>query len=182
MQSSSRGSVRVKRAAIAFLAVAVLAATAGCRQLPSDTTDTADSNKALVRRWIEEGFNQRNLTVVDQLFVEQFAVNGQVIGRDGLKRNMSRHLDGFPDLHVTIDDMLAEGQKVGMWYTVEGTHRGKFEAIPPTGNHVKWVGFDSFSVEHGKIASARFLSDYHGLLTQLGATLSLPGSQERIRP
>ncbi len=145
-------------------------------------TDASERSKALVVRWIEEGFNQRNLMVVDELFAEEFAVNGQVIGRDGLKRNMSRHLEGFPDLHVTIDDMLAEGQKVGMWYTVEGTHRGEFEAILPTGNHAKWVGFDSFSIEGGRIVNARFLSDYHGLLTQLGATVSPPSSQERVRP
>jgi steroid delta-isomerase-like uncharacterized protein len=181
MQSSGEGPVRFGRAAIAFLVVATLVATGSCRQRPSDARD-AERNKALVSRWIEEGFNQRNLTVVDELFAEAFAVNGQVIGRDGVKRNMSRHLDGFPDLHVTIDEMLAEGQKVGMWYTVEGTHRGTFEKIPPTGNHVKWVGFDSFGMEQGKIANARFLSDYHGLLTQLGASVSLPGPQERIRP
>ena len=42
---------------------------------------------------------------------------------------MSRHLGAFPDLHVTIDDILAEGQKVAMWYTVEGTLRGEFEGI-----------------------------------------------------
>lgn len=179
---SRRGPVRVERAAIAFLLGVILADTAGCRQRPSDMTDASERNKALVVRWIEEGFNQRNLTVVDELFAEEFAVNGHAIGREGVKRNMSRHLEGFPDLHVTIDDMLAEGQKVGMWYTVEGTHRGEFEDILPTGNHVKWVGFDSFSIEGGRIVNARFLSDYHGLLTQLGATVSRPSSQERVRP
>jgi predicted ester cyclase len=93
-----------------------------------------------------------------------------------MKQSMNRHLRGFPDLHVTIDDILAEGQKVGVWYTVEGTHRGEFDGIAPTGKRVKWVGFDLFSVQDGKIAEARFLSDFHGLLTQLGASVSLPTS------
>ena len=88
-----------------------------------------------------------------------------MIGRDGLKQSMSRHLGGFPDLHVTIDDIAAEGKNVGIWYTVEGTHRGEFEAIPATGNHVKWVGVDLFSFDGGKISEARFLSDFQGLLT-----------------
>ena len=166
-----------------MLGAAILATTAGCGQQPPGTRDSSEErNKALVRRWIDEGFNQRSLTVVDELFTEQFAVDGRVIGRDGVKQSMTRHLAGFPDLHVTIDDILAEGPKVGIWYTVEGTHTGEFEAIPPTGNRVKWGGYDLFNVEDGKITNARFLSDFHGLLTQLGATLTLPRAPGRIQP
>ena len=133
-----------------------------------------ERNKALARRWIEEGFNKRRLTVVDELFADSFAVNEQVIGRAGLKQSMRRHLSGFPDLRVTIDDIIAEGSTVGIWYTVEGTHRGEFEAIPPTGRHVKWFGFDLLLIKDGKVSKARFVSDFFGLLTQLGATVSLP--------
>lgn len=133
-----------------------------------------DRNKALVRRWIEEGFNQRSVMVVDELFGERFAVNGHVIGRDGLKQSMSRHLAGFPDLHVTIDEILAEGHQVGIWYTVEGTHRGEFEGIPPTHKPVKWFGFDLLSLEGDRISEGRFVSDSLGLLRQLGATVSSP--------
>lgn len=166
-----------------MLGVAILATAAGCRRQPPDIDDaSAERNRTLVRRWIEEGFNQRSLTVVDELFSEQFAVNGRVIGREGLKQSMSRHLAGFPDLRVTIDDILAEGSKVGIWYTVEGTHKGEFEAIPPTGTRVKWEGFDLFGLEDGRIANARFLSDFHGLLTQLGATLSFPSAPARRPP
>ena len=150
--------------------IAVLAIIAGCDSQRIDRTEGInDENKAFVHRWIEEGFNRQNLLVVDELFAEQFSVNGQTIGRDGLKTSMSRHLTGFPDLRVTIDDTIAEGNKVGIWYTVEGTHRGDFEGIPATGNHVKWSGFDLLTVEHGKISEARFLSDFFGLMTQLGA-------------
>ena len=131
-----------------------------------------ERNKALVRRWIEEGFNKGSLTVVDELFAERFAVNGHVIGREGLKQSMTRHLRGFPDLHVTIDEIIGEGSKVGIWYTVEGTHRGEFEAIPATDKQVKWFGFDLLSIENGKIAEGRFVSDLFGLLKQLGATVS----------
>jgi steroid delta-isomerase-like uncharacterized protein len=166
----------------AVIGLAILA-TAGCQRQPADVREAStEPNKALVRRWIEEGFNQRSLKVVDELFAERVTVNGRVVGRDGLKQSMSRHLGGFPDLHVTIEDIVAEGRKVGIWYTVEGTHQGEFEAIPPTGNHVKWVGSDLFGIDGGKISEARFLSDFHGLLTQLGATVSLPRSPERARP
>jgi len=155
---------------IAVFWLAVLAIIAGCERQPIDRTeDIGDENKALVRRWIEEGFNRQNLAVVDELIAEQFSVNGQTIGRDGLRMSMSRHLMGFPDLRVTIDDILAEGSKVGVWYTAAGTHRGEFEGIPATGKRVKWSGFDLLTVEHGKITEARFLSDFFGLMTQLGA-------------
>ena len=155
--------------------LAVLAIIAGCERQPIDRTeDIGDENKALVRRWIEEGFNRQNLAVVDELIAEQFSVNGQTIGRDGLRMSMSRHLMGFPDLRVTIDDILAEGSKVGVWYTSEGTHRGEFEGIPATGKRVKWSGFDLLTVEHGKITQARFISDFFGLMTQLGAQPQSP--------
>ena len=155
--------------------LAVLAIIAGCERQPIDRTeDIGDENKALVRRWIEEGFNRQNLAVVDELIAEQFSVNGQTIGRDGLRMSMSRHLMGFPDLRVTIDDILAEGSKVGVWYTAEGTHRGEFEGISATGKRVKWSGFDLLTVEHGKITQARFISDFFGLMTQLGAQPQSP--------
>jgi steroid delta-isomerase-like uncharacterized protein len=171
----------IRRSVIAAVGAAFLMAS-GCRQA-ADTRDTAtEQNTALVRRWIDEGFNRRSLAVVDELFAERVVVNGQVVGRDGLTQSMRRHLDGFPDLHVTIDDILAEGKQVAVWYTVQGTHQGEFEAIPPTGKRVSWVGVDLFSFEDGRISEARFLSDFHGLLAQLGATVSPPHTPTRVSP
>ena len=151
-----------------WVALAVLVLPASTAHAP------AERNKALVRRWIEEGFNNRSVKIVDELFGERFAVNGHVVGREGLKQSMNRHLAGFPDLHVTIDDIVAEGSKVGLWYTVEGTHRGEFEGVAPTGKQVKWLGVDLLSIEGGQISEGRFISDSLGLLRQLGATVSSP--------
>jgi len=128
-----------------------------------------EQHKTLVRRWIEEGFNKRNLNVVDEIFVEGFVVNGQQIGRAGLRKSMTRHVTAFPDLHVTITDMVAEEDKVAIWYTIEGTHRGEFDGVQPTDKHVNWTGVDLFRVDGSKIVEARFLSDSLGLLRQLGA-------------
>jgi len=105
--------------------LAVLAIIAGCERQPIDRTeDIGDENKALVRRWIEEGFNRQNLAVVDELIAEQFSVNGQTIGRDGLRMSMSRYLMGFPDLRVTIDDILAEGSKGGFFFVLNARNGG----------------------------------------------------------
>jgi steroid delta-isomerase-like uncharacterized protein len=101
-----------------------------------------------------------------------------VIGRSGLKESMSRHLKSFPDLHVTIDEIVAERNKVALWYTVEGTQRGEFEGLPATNKQVKWLGSDLFSLEGGRIAEAWFLADSLGLYKQLGATVLPPRSQE----
>jgi steroid delta-isomerase-like uncharacterized protein len=158
----------------ALLCCAVSAPAARARGPRDEGTPSTERNKALARRWIEEGFNRRDFALVDELFAERFAVNGQVVGRAGLKASMGRHVAAFPDLHVTIEEMLAEGSKVGVWYRVDGTHQGEFESIPATGKAVSWVGFDLFTIENGRIADARFLSDLLGLLRQIGATVSPP--------
>jgi steroid delta-isomerase-like uncharacterized protein len=129
-------------------------------------TDPA-RNKALARRWIEEGFNGRQLAVVDEIFAEGFVINGQRVGRQGVRQSMSGFLTAFPDLHVTIDDVLAEEEKVGLWYTAEGTHRGEFQGVAPTERRVKWSGVDLLAIAGGKIIEARFLDDSMGLMRQL---------------
>jgi len=161
----------ITRTALTLVALTLVGVTAGCGR-PTSRTDvvSASRNEAFVRRWIDDGFNKRRLAVVDELFAEEFAVNGNVIGRRGLRQSMQRHLSGFPDLHVTIDDLVADGQKVAVWYTAEGTHNGLFEGVPATGRRVKWIGSDLLYVDGGKITKALFLSDLNGLLAQLAAT------------
>jgi len=139
---------------------------------------TLEQNKALVQRWIDEGFNKRNPAIVDEIFVEDFVVGGQRIGRTGLRQNMIQRLTAFPDLEVTITEVLAEGDKVVIWYAARGTHRGEFEGISPTGNRVNWIGSDLVRIDGAKIAEGRFLDDSLGLLRQLrtpAAPLSGPG-------
>jgi predicted ester cyclase len=147
------------------------------RAAPSEQTAAQTSQeeyKGLVRRWIEQGFNNKDLTVVDELFVPQVIVNGQRVGRLGLKQSMTRFIKAFPNLRVTITEVVAEGDKVGIWYTVQGTQTGEFEGIRATGNQVRWFGADLFRIEKGKIVECRFVDDSLGLLRQLGAILSPP--------
>ena len=73
-----------------------------------------------------------------------------------------------------LDDSIAEGDKVAIWYTAEGTHRGEFAGIPATGMHVRWSGVDLLTLEQGKITQARFLSDLFGLISQLSAKPAKP--------
>lgn len=134
----------------------------------------AAESKGVVRRWIDEGFNQHEPRVVDEVFVESFAINGQVMTREDLKQSMRRRLTAFPDLHVRIDELVGEGGTVAVWYTAEGTHKAEFEGISATGRHVTWSGADVVRVEGGRIRQGRFVDDSLGLMRQLGATLVPP--------
>lgn len=75
----------------------------------------------------------------------------------------------FPDMHDTIEDMLAEGDKVAVRVTVQGTHRGEFQGIAPTGRQISFAGFAIFRVVDGKIVENRALNDRQGLMQQLTA-------------
>ena len=141
---------------------------------PTPAKASQEDYKALVRRWIEQGFNNKDLAVVDELFIPDVVINGQSVGRSGLRQSMQRFLSAFPNLRVTITEVLAEGNKVVIFYTVQGTQTGEFEGIPATGKLVRWSGADHFRIENGKIAECRFVDDSLGLLRQLGATLSPP--------
>lgn len=66
------------------------------------------------------------------------------------------------------------GDKVAIWYTAEGTQRGEFDGVLPTGRRVSWTGVDLLRIDGGKIGEARFLSDALGLLRQLGAAPPAP--------
>jgi predicted ester cyclase len=108
-------------------------------------------HKVLVRRWIDQGFNNKDLSVVDEIFSSDVIVNGQRVGHLGLKNSMSRFITAFPNLHVTIAEVISEGDKVVLWYRVQGTQTGGFEGIRATGEQVRWIGVDLFRIVKGKI-------------------------------
>lgn len=170
-----------RRSLMTVLGVVIIAAAA-CSGRPIDGDDaSAAHQKELVRRWIEQGFNRGDADVVDEVFAERVVLNGQIVHRDVIKQGVQRHRRGFPDLRVTVDAIVSEDATVGLWYTVEGTHGGEYDGIAPTGHHVTWIGADLFTFDAGRISAARFLSDYHGLLTQLGATVPDARSSPRGR-
>jgi len=161
---------------ILFKGIVVLACSGSFESMWAATPAqmTSEDHKALVRRWIDQGFNKRDLTVVDEIFIADVVINGQRVGQLGLKKSMSRFTMAFPDLRVTITEIVAERDKVVIWYTVQGTQTGEFEGIQATGKQVRWSGADLFRIVNGKIVECRFVDDSLGLLRQLGATVSQP--------
>jgi predicted ester cyclase len=172
------GTRSVGRVGLALLVCAGAAWVVAAQSNSRAATGTPEQNKALVRRWINEGFNARRPDVVNEVFAETVVINGQPTSRARLRQNMAQRLTAFPDLEVTITEMLAEGNKVAIWYTARGTHRAEFEGVAPTGRRVTWDGADLLHIAGQTIAEGRFLDDSLGLLRQLGPQPPLlPGAR-----
>ena len=96
-------------------------------------------------------------------------------GYEQAKQNAALFLAAFPDFHMDVHYMLAEGDKVAAHATVSGTHQGEFAGMPPTGNRVEVTATDILRVEDGKIAEHWGNSDNLGMMQQLGAIPPPPG-------
>ena len=94
---------------------------------------------------------------------------GQGPGRAGLKDAISAFVSVFPDLHWTIDEQIAEGEKVVSRFTMTGTHRGEFLGIPATDRPIKVWGVVIDVVRDGRFAESRIIMDSLSLMQQLGA-------------
>ena len=140
-----------------------------------------EDNKANLRRIFQECFNQGNLATADELVAPNLRDTSPNIppgvpttGPDGLKTIVTQLRSAFPDLQITIDEMVAEGDIVVARTTCTGTHRGNFQGIAPTGKQVNWSSIDIVHVRGGQFVSHYGLQDGVGLLQQLGA-ISTPG-------
>lgn len=131
----------------------------------------ADS-KELVRGFTEEVFNRRNVAAIDE-FVAADQVDHTLppylpANTTGTKRAIGMFLKAFPDLHITIDDMVAEGDRVTLRYTSRGRQRGPFMVIPPTGRPITVSSYLTARIKDGKIVEQWGLDDQLGMLQQLG--------------
>jgi steroid delta-isomerase-like uncharacterized protein len=137
-----------------------------------------EENKAVVRRFVEEVFNQGNLAAVDQFLAAEYrdanALPGQEPGREGAKRAFSLYQEVFPDLRYTIEEMIAEGDTVVTRVTFRGTHRGAFLGIPPTNRQVNVPAVHITRLVEGTIREHWSLMDDLGLMQQLGVVPAAP--------
>ena len=133
-----------------------------------------EENKALVRREYEEGVNKGNLAVLDEIFAPDYAghlggLPEPIRGREAFKRFITTWRTAFPDLYTTIEDMIAEGDRVVVRHTWRGTQKGEFSGISPTGRQVIFTGIDIYRIAGGKIVEEWDNNDDLGMLQQLGA-------------
>lgn len=141
-----------------------------------------EQNKALFRRMVEEIFNRGNLDLVDEVFAPDFVEHEELppgipSGREGVKQMTSMLRGAFPDFKATIEDMLAEGDRVVIRMTWTGNHQGDFMGIPATGRRVSFGVIDIVRFAGGKFAEHWGLMDQAGLMQQLGAVPE-PGMAE----
>ncbi len=133
----------------------------------------SERNKAVVRRFVEEVQNKKDFAVYDELndpeFVNLSAPPGIPPDREGGKMFLGGFLSAFPDSHVTIDDMIAEGDRVVTKKTFTGTHTGDLGDIPATGNRVTVQYVDILRLRDGKIIEHWLCMDQLSFLQQLGA-------------
>ena len=128
-------------------------------------------NKEIAQRLYEEVFNKRQLTVLDELakpdYIEHDPLPGQRTGLEGLKDRVNVLIDGL-DPHFTIEDMIAEADRVVVRWTNSGTHIAEFLGIPATGRSFSIPGIDVYRVEDGKLAEHWHVIDMYGQMVQLG--------------
>jgi steroid delta-isomerase-like uncharacterized protein len=127
---------------------------------------------AIVREFIEHVINRGKIDAIDQFFwetmVEQVPFPGQGPGIEGLKGVLRGLRAAFPDMHWTIEEQIAEGDKVLSRFDWTGTHSGPFLGVPATHRPVKVWGMVIDRFESGKIKDTRIIMDTLGLMVQLG--------------
>ena len=137
----------------------------------------SEENKALARRFFEEVHSKGNLAVVDEIFATDFvfhAAREDVRSSEGVKQRISAYRTGFPDLRATIEDQIAEADKVVTRVTWHGTHNGDFRGTAPTNKQVQWSGVVIFRIAGGKIMERWGNLDRLGIMEQIGAVPASP--------
>ncbi len=138
---------------------------------------STETNKALARRIFDDVLNGRNLEPLDELatsdYVEHNPLPGQGTGIDGIRDRYTMLFNAF-DFHFTIDDVIAEADRVVLRWTQSGTHVGEILGMPPTGRSFRISGIEIWRVENGKLVEHWDVVDIFGQFQQLGL-LPQPG-------
>ena len=133
----------------------------------------SEENKAIVRQQEEELFTQGNLDAADEVYAPDYVSHDpsnseEVRGLEAAKRAASDYRQAFPDLRVTVEDLIAEGDRVAARLRFRGTHLGELDGIAPTGRRVDCTGIVISRIEEGKIAEDWANFDDLGMMRQLG--------------
>ena len=140
------------------------------------------ANKALVRRVIEELFTKHDVALIDEFYsdcVYRSPLVGELRG-EAYKQFLTQVLVAFPDGRWTVEDQVAEGDKVVTRWTFNGIHRGNLMGIAPTGRLVTTSGVMIDRIVRGKIAEEWEESDTLGMMQQLGAVPPMVKAEEKV--
>jgi predicted ester cyclase len=135
-----------------------------------------EENKAIVHRYLDEVWNKKNRAIIDEVIAPDLVQHIRNVppGRDGIHRFFAMMDLAFPNAHMVIEDMLAEGDKVMWRFTIHATHTGPFRDIQPTGNAITLTGMAMTRMRDGQMVENWNQTDDLGMMQQLGAIPS-PG-------
>ena len=144
---------------------------------------SAEDNKALVRRFVDEVQSKGNTDLIDEIcspeFVNHSAPQGLRADLEGIKILTTMFKGAFPDSYFTVEDMIAEGDKVVTRKTFHGTHEGEFMGIPPSGRPVNVSLIDVVRISDGRVVEHWSVGDNLGMMQQLGV---IPQPGENVEP
>jgi steroid delta-isomerase-like uncharacterized protein len=137
---------------------------------------TIEQNKALIRYFYEEVWNKGNFDAADEVFAADYVRHdlrpGNALpGPEGQKRIASDFRSAFPDLHMNVDVMIAEGDLVMARWTTEGTNTGTWGSVPATGKYIRFSGVNIFRIADRKVVEIWNHRDDLGVMQQLGAPI-----------
>ena len=134
--------------------------------------------KALVRSYIEEVWTRGNLDAVDTYFGQNYrrhlSPTLELLSLEGQKQRLASFRVAFPDVRIIVEDVFSEDNYVIFRSTMQGSHRGVFQGIEPTGKTITVTLIDILRVENGKFVEHWGGPDLYDLLKQLGAVFSIP--------
>lgn len=138
----------------------------------------APAHKLLFGRLYHSVWNERRLEYIDQVIAETHAlgdptVSGRGVGPSAYRRQVERFFTGLPDLEFIVDDTVSEGEKLVVYWTINGTHRGEFLGVPPTNKRVSFTGITINQIANGKILESTVIWDGLGLMKQFGIDLPI---------
>jgi steroid delta-isomerase-like uncharacterized protein len=143
---------------------------------------SSEANKSIVRRWYEEVFSQGNFDLIPQLFSADWVNHdpsgppgGWPVGLEGATVVAGAYRTAFPDIKITIDDQVAEGDRVVTRWTTRGTNTGSLMGMPATGRPATITGISIERIAGGKIAETWVNFDGMGMMMQLGM-IPAPGA------
>lgn len=132
-----------------------------------------EDNKAVTRSVFEEVFSKGDVAAIDKYYatdyIENFPAPGLPLGLEGVKKYVLVLRSAFPDFKYTVEDTIAEGDKVMARVTARGTHRGEFFGISPTGRQVTWAEIHIDRFANGKLVEHWALMDHLRILQQFHA-------------
>lgn len=140
-------------------------------------TTSEKANITIVRKFFEVGPSKGDLAAADAILHSEFSLHTPLPtpgpGIEAMNNVITTCRAAFHGLQVTVDDIMAEGDKVTARFTARGVHKGEFMGLPPTGKAITMTGIEIFRIKEGKITELWGEANLMGLMQQLGI---MPGS------